>query len=235
MLHLFSGNDRDALKKAFDPLIREAQVSGSYRRHAGDTTVAMLDPYFTDSLFGETYTVLLDGFSLFPEDTRLFLISQLSSMKESQNVFIVLDEKFSKELKDGAKHHRVEIVDYSIREAPSLPSVFGFTDRYLARDKKEAWLSFVGLQREGVAGEEIHGALFWAVKTVFLVKTVGLGKSAEELGMKPYPYQKAKNFSTKWSVEDITRSLKDLTRILEETRIQGGDLSIALESFVLRT
>jgi DNA polymerase III delta subunit len=233
MLKLFSGNDYEARKKAIAAMIKGSQEDGSYRRHAGDLTVPMLDPYFSESLFGETYVVVLDGLSLFPEETRTYLLSQIGAMLDSNHSFIVIDEKFTKEWKDEAKKQKTEITDFSAEERYAGASVFGFTDLYLSRDKKGAWIAFTKLIREGSAPEEVHGALFWAVKSLFLVVSGTLGRSAEELGMKPFPYQKMKGFAQKWTKEEARDALRSMTGLLESTRKSGGDLGISLERFIL--
>ncbi len=233
MLKLVSGNDHVAIKKAIDVITKESQNDGSYRRHIGDLTLHMVDPYFSESLFGETYTVFFDGFSMFPEEVKGFLSSQLLVMADSGNQFIIFDEKFSKELKDEAKKQKIAIEDFSREEKITGPSVFAFTDMYLSRDKKGAWLLLTRLFRDGAAPEEVHGALFWAIKSLFLATTGTLGKNAEELGMKPYPYDKSKRFGAKWTREEVGSALKEMTTMLETTRKSGGDLGIALERLVL--
>jgi DNA polymerase III delta subunit len=234
MLHLFSGNDFGEIRKATHPLTQASQQDGSYRRHAGEVTVPMLDPYFTESLFGETYTIVLDGFSLFSEDVRSFLVSQLQSMVQSQNTFLLVDEKFPKELKDEAKKQKSPIVEYSLRETTNTPSVFGFTDQYLSRDKKSSWLLLTRLFQDGVAPEEVYGALYWATKTLFLAKIGRLGHTPDELGMKPYPLEKARKHGAKWQEHEVRETLSQLVSLLESTRRNGGDLGIALESFILK-
>ncbi len=233
MLSLFSGNDHRAIRQALEPVINAPQKDGSYRRHIGDVSIAMLDPYFSDSLFGETYVVHLDGVSAFSEEVKVLLSMHMKTMLDSNNHFILFDEKFSKEFKDEAKKLKIPIVDHSQETKESGPSVFAFTDLYLTRDKKGAWLSLIRLFREGAVPEEVHGALFWAVKSLFLVQGEALGTNAEELGMKPYPYQKSQRFAVKWTSDEVAGAVRELTGMLEKTRKEGGDLGVSLERFVL--
>jgi len=233
MLKLFSGNDHKAIKKALAPLVVGSQKEGTYRRHAGDITVPMLDPYFSESLFGETYLVLLDGLSLFSEEVKIFLLAQVGMMSDSSHQFIVVDEKFSKEFRDEAKKYKIPIELFSVEERSTGLSVFTFTDLYLGRDKKGAWLALTRLFREGAAPEEVHGALFWAIKSLYLAVTGSLGNDPTALGMKPFTYEKSKRFGAKWTREEVSETLKHLSSMLESTRKTGGDLGIALERLVL--
>jgi len=233
MISLYSGNDHVAIKKALSSVLEESRKDGSYRRHVGDLSIAMLDPYFSESLFGETYVVHLDGVSIFTEETKVFLVAQMRAMLDSGNHFILVDEKFSKEFKDEAKKLKIAINDHSQDAKETGLSVFTFTDLYLAKDKKGAWLSLTRLFRDGAAPEEVHGALFWAVKSLFLATNGSLGSSPEELGMKPYPYQKSKRFGAKWTNDEIMAALRELTHTLETTRKSGGDLAMSLERLVL--
>jgi hypothetical protein len=234
MLILFSGNDHIAIKKALEPHTKESERDGSHRRHTGEVTLSMLDPYFSESLFGETYVVVLDGISLFAEDVRGYLVGQMGTMLESGNTFILVDEKFSKEFKDEAKKQKINVEEFTKKEKEAGYSVFAFTDLYLARDKKGAWLALTRLFREGAAAEEVHGALFWAVKSLYLVTASGLGEGPEALGMKPYTYEKTKRFASKWGKEEASSTLKEMTHLLETTRKNGGDLGMALERLVLQ-
>jgi hypothetical protein len=233
MLKVFSGNDFSSRKKAVLLHTKESQENGSYRRHAGELTISILDPYFSESLFGETYTVVFDGISLFSGDVQDFLLAHVSEMHGSENTFLVVDEKFSKEWKDEFKKHKVSHEEYSQKESFEGGEVFRFTDLYLSRNKKEAWMTYTRLIRGGSAPEEVHGALFWAVKSLFLVVSGALGGTPEELNMKPYPYQKMKGFSSKWEKGEIKNSLRALSELLEFTRKQGGDLNVSLERFLL--
>lgn len=232
MLILLSGNDHLSIKKALEPHVRESEHSGSHRRHTGEVTLAMLDPYFSESLFGETYVVLLDGISLFASDVQEYLVGQMRTMLESGNTFILVDEKFPKDIKDEAKKQKVAIAEFTKKDKEVGYSVFTFTDLYLSRDKKGAWLALTRLFREGAAPEEVHGALFWAIKSLFLVTDSGLGGDPESLGMKPYTYDKIKRFG-KWKKDEVATTLRRMTSILETTRKSGGDLGMALERLVL--
>jgi hypothetical protein len=233
MLKLLSGNNRKAIKKALDPLVVEGQKDGTYRRHLGDVTIPMLDPYFSESLFGEIYTIVLDGVSLFSEEVKSFLILQVGVMANSSHQFIIIDEKLSKEFRDEAKKHKISVEIFSEEEKHTGLSVFALTDLYLGRDKKGAWLALTRLFREGTAPEEVHGALFWAVKSLYLVMTGTLGNNSVSLGMKPFTYDKSKRFAPHWTKEEVSKTLKHISSMLESTRKTGGDLGIALERLVL--
>jgi len=110
------------------------------------------------------------------------------------------------------------------------PNVFGFTDAFLAGNKKQMWIGYRKLLSEGVVVEEIHGALMWAVRSALIsAKT----KSATEAGLKPFVYTKSKRVAEKLGVEKIEQYSRELVGGYHRARMGDGNLEMNLEMLLL--
>jgi len=112
-----------------------------------------------------------------------------------------------------------------------LPSVFELTDAFALGDRKNAWILYRKLVESGSAAEEIHGALSWQARAMVLASKA---KTAEEAGLKPFVYSKAKRAASKMTVEQTEEISRELVKILHTSRMGGGDLEDLLEVFLLK-
>ena len=110
------------------------------------------------------------------------------------------------------------------------PNVFGFTDAFLAGDRKKTWIGYRKLISEGVAPEEIHGALMWAIRSALIsAKT----KSATEAGLKPFVYSKSKRAAEKLGIEKVEQYSRELVAAYHQARSGVGELGLNLELVLL--
>ncbi len=115
---------------------------------------------------------LINGVSLFGEATIIFciqlgevasskeeLVRLLDSMKSSSNIFII-DEPFADvHLFNKLSKVSTKVIDAREEKIKDV-SIFTFCDSFVARDKKQAWVDFLELKKNGSA-EAIQGALWW--------------------------------------------------------------------------
>ena len=86
-------------------------------------------------------------------------------------------------------------------------NIFTLTEALATRDKKNAWILYRKALASGMVPEEIFWKLVWQAKSLLLAKST---KTAEDAGMKPYPYSKAKSALRNWQdgeLEDLSRKL----------------------------
>ena len=84
---------------------------------------------------------------------------------------------------------------------------------------------------EGVAPEEIHGALAWQARAMVLASKT---KTAAEAGLKPFVYSKAKSFVARLTPEKTENLSRELVSLYHESRAGRGALADLLESFLLK-
>jgi hypothetical protein len=80
------------------------------------------------------------------------------------------------------------------------------------------------------AVEEIHGVLFWQVKSMLLATRA---KDAEDAGMKAFPFGKAKRFAKNYSPEELVQLSRAMLEVSHEARRGVHDFSLALERLLL--
>ena len=126
-----------------------------------------------------------------------------------------------------------EIEKFDLKRVAEEPpgNVFALTDAYTAGDRKKSWVLYRSLINAGSSAEEIHGALSWAVRGMILA---GKTRSAEEAGMKDFPYRKAKGAVARVGVSQAEKSSEELVDLYHQARSGNGDLEDLLEAFLLR-
>ncbi len=187
---------------------------------------------------------LLDGQGLFSQryiielrhlfekaETAESVISFLPEIAESENIFIWVDRDVdAKKIKEIEKH-AAKVQQFSEDKKAEKPTfnVFSLADAICERNKQKLWV----LYRDALnyfPPEEIHGTLFWQIKSLLLaIKT----KNAEEADMKAFPYNKAKAGAKKYSENEIEQLTTSLIEVSHEARRGKRDFEIALERWVL--
>jgi len=110
---------------------------------------------------------------------------------------------------------------------------FAITDAIGARDKKAAWVEFEKVRRQGAAMEEVHGTIFWAVKSMYIAATA-TKEEAIATGMKEFTYRTYLNFAKKYLVSELKEKLGELKEMYHRAHRGEGELDVALESFLLK-
>lgn len=233
MLYLFHGTDT---KKAHDKAYGLAQSLLSKKPDASlfslgkddwnkDRIAELLQ---SQGLFMGNYIVFVDMRSFLADDTDVFM-SYIHEIKESPHIFIVLGGKIDKKILKEFEKKSQKVQEYSI-PAPEEKKDFRMTDALGNRDKKNLWVLYQEALRMGKEAEEIHGLLFWQVKNMLLALN---SKTAEEAGMKPYPYTKAKQALKNYSKEDLYNLSQALVYEYHNARLGKGELETGIEKVIL--
>jgi hypothetical protein len=210
MLILFTGTDRKKARAALDAAINKAAKKDTRVVRISDSnTVADLQASLEGGgMFAEERVVVFDSV-LTSDEMKDVLLAALPAMRESQEMFFILEEKpltaMRKQLEKYSEKSETFDAGKSVRE----DNFFAVANAFRAGKKKELW---VLLQREyalGKAPEMLHGTFFWAAKQMVL---------------KPR------------APSDTARGKKliaELAALPHEAHRRGEDLEYALERFVL--
>ena len=95
---------------------------------------------------------------------------------------------------------------------------------------KDAWVLLQKALDTGGVPEEIHGMLFWQVKSMILAVS---SKTAGEAGLNPFVFRKSLSFAKNFTEEELKNLSARLVSIYHDARRGGDELAIALEKFVL--
>lgn len=189
----------------------------------------------SQALFGEKTIVIFDGLLSNKEHEEYFK-NKRKALASSPNIFIIREEKVGKKTQDifARQVEKIAIFDGEKRYKEEGFSIFSLADAVGARDKKKAWLLLQKAFAEGVEPEQIYGTLFWQTKTLTLVKKADHeGVAPHTLGLNPFVLRKAQRFAKNYSQKECTALLSQLIEAYHNARAGRGELSPALERFVL--
>jgi hypothetical protein len=150
-------------------------------------------------------------------------------LANSEHTFVVLDKTILAADKKIFTKFAKSITEYK-KESLSEFNQFALTDALALRDKRKLWLLLQESLRVGSATEEIIGILWWQLKTMRLAAKAS---SAEEAGMKDFPYRKAKGALEKFPLSLVEAKARSLTKLYHDARWGRGDLNQQLEIWVL--
>jgi len=109
-------------------------------------------------------------------------------------------------------------------------NIFLLSDAIASRKKKDAWIIYQKALAGGLTPDEIFWNIEWQIKTLLLALRT---KSAEEAGMKNYPYSKAKANLKHWTQEELENFLKELLVGYHEARRGKEEMETLLEKMIL--
>jgi hypothetical protein len=181
-------------------------------------------------LFQNRYIVELAGMfagEYFPNPKEAIV-----KIKESKNIFLVLEEKLPKKIFDLLKESAERITEektVSTKPAKNF-SAFSLADALIERDKKRLWVLFREAVSRGYKIEELHGILFWQTKTILLAHKTS---SAKEAGLKPFPYQKASSAKKKYTQKESEDLLHAFSQAILEGRSGTSSFENSLERVIL--
>lgn len=181
-------------------------------------------------LFSDKYIVQLSRL-LESDEISEELMIYLKDIHQSENIFIMTETKISPKILKVLEKNSQKIEEHNEKEVFKKPefNIFSLADAMGGRDKKKMWMLYIEALNH-FAPEEIHGTLFWQVKSMILASKT---KSADDSGLKPFVYSKAKKFSENYSEEELGNLSSRLVETLHQSRRGKYDFKIALERLIL--
>ncbi len=236
MIYLFYGTDIDARNRGVQEFLDrfDHEVVEFSDTHFSETEIASHAE--NQGLFSETATILLRD-TLQQKELASFILDRLPAFAASGNIFVVVDRELSKDTLAALKEHtqKTEVFDLAKKafEKQSF-NVFSLTDALAMRDKKRTWVLYQESKRQDVEAEQVHGILFWQIKSLLLVKdTKGTPEEVKQSGLNPFVYKKALAAAKHFSKEELNNMSIQLTDIYHNARKGRSELSVSLEQFIL--
>src|SRR5690606_30892279 len=90
-------------------------------------------------------------------------------------------------------------------------NIFALADALRVKDSKKLWLLLQEARASGQEAEAIFGTLWWQVKAIVLA---GTSASANEAGLKPFVYSRAKSAAIK--TEEAQSLLRQMVHLQTE-------------------
>jgi DNA polymerase III delta subunit len=229
MLKVFYGTDRtkvrDAAQVACDLVVGVQTIIDDSSYEPGQLSNAL----GANSLFGGEQCFVLDT----PSGEEVFFTEVLASLKEmaeSQNTFIVLEGGLLADPKKKYAKHANEIAEFSLDKVERF-NAFGLAEALAKKDKKNLWVLLSQARANNLRDEEIVGMLWWQLKSLRLAK---LTRTAEEAGMKSFPYDKAKRALSGFKDGEVEALSRSLLELYHDGHQGLRDMDLALEEWVLK-
>lgn len=229
MLYVITSEDYSFFQKEKDAIQKEKNLAAEYVIDDVLNLGTVVDQFGQESFF-ETPKHLIVFKYIFEEADEEYFTQVVSLLNRYGHAVIVYEYTLSKELKSfvtnqGALHR--EYKKPAAKESTISP--FGFTDLFIKRDKKNAWIMLSQMAEEGATMGQIGAALHWALKTLFLTKT---GKEADNPDIKPYTWNKMKRETSKWTEGEIRQTLRELLFISGAEQFDEEAFRMRLEQMV---
>ena len=240
MIYLFYGQDKEqARQKAngvVQTLLKKRPDASLFKLNSDTWQEAAFDEYVGgQGLFVQKYIVILDR--LFEnKEIKEYVIERLKILKASENIFIVIENSLDK-VTLGKFEKTAEKIqafgegkDAVAKGKKPEFNMFAMTDALGARNQKRLWILYQQALRHDVVSEELHGILFWQVKSMLLAT---LSKDVKESGLNPFVYGKAKNYAKNFTLSELKKISSQLVAMYHQAHRGEVDFDIALEKFFL--
>jgi len=231
MLYSYFGTDVvGARSKAHEFLDRHSAQGAVIERITpeGYAEESLRDALGSASLFGGEQIFVIDTPSA-EKEMFDFVFDNLDIFAESPNTFVLIEEKLLAPQKKKLEKYAEECVEVTATAKQAF-NPFALSDAFLRRDKKSLWLLLQDAKENGMPSEQTAGLLFAQIRSLRLAERAS---SAEEAGLKPFVWSKAKSGLSKFKVGELDSLSSGLVTIYHDGHSGKQDFELALERWVL--
>lgn len=246
MIYLFYGQDTEqARHKAngvVESLLKKRPDASLFRLDSDTWQEAAFDEYVgSQGLFAQKYIVVLDR--LFEKkEIKEYVVERLKILKASENIFIIIENTLDKATLTKFEKNAEKIQSFGEEKEGIAKSganknkksgefnMFAITDALGARNQKRLWTLYQQALRHDVVSEELHGILFWQIKSMLLA---AMSKDAVEAGLNPFVFSKAKNYAKNFSLSELKKISSQLVTMYHQAHRGEVNFDVALEKFFL--
>ena len=230
MLHIFCGPDTKVVREDAWMFIQKYTDTG-HEIHRVDVmnyeSGMVADLCESVSLFGTPSVYLLDN----PRSVSGCweeVIAMQEVMASTLSPFVVIEDTIP-----AAEKKRFK-VQTKWSESKRVPvdrfDSFRAAKALAKKNKRALWISLQEARTAGVSAEELIGVLWWQLKMIPLTQ---ITQSADQAGVKEYPYQKAKQAAQRYSHEKILELIRTLLMVYHDGHGGIRDIDQALEEWIL--
>lgn len=241
MIYFVTGEDREKVSKTAHGLtdILQKKRPGAllFRMTGDDWNKDSFDGTATgQGLFESKYIIVLD--SLFKnEEAAEYLENKLEDLKKADHAFVFIEYGANATTKKLLKKYSEKVWEVETHSVPKGTTagqekfnIFSLTDALGERNQIRLWSLYQKALMSGSEPEEIHGILFWQIKSLLLAAQ---SKTADEAGLKPFVWSKAQRFLKNYSTDELKKISSNMVDFYHLSRIESGSLEDSLEEFVI--
>lgn len=228
MLHVYYGTDVDTVRKTALGVLAKNNSETEKIEHSSYVPGLLPSILGSAPLFGKAPAYLIDN----PSNAEGFFeecVSLAKDLSDSNTLFVIVEKTVLVASKKKFESAGAILGEYK-KTAQEDFNTFAMADALANKDKRTLWLLLQKAKVEGLVSEEIIGTLWWQLKTMRLAANA---KTADEVGLKEYPFKKAKSSLVKFPLIEIEKKSRELLRIAHESRRGLSDLELGLEAWVL--
>lgn len=236
MIHFFYGENstkaREEMHSFLDTLFVKNPDAPMFEMNAESWSEEKFGELLASrGLFGGGSVIVLDSL-LQDIDAEGTVLEKLKEMKDSPNIFVIIEGKLTKVTAERVAKKTETTQESTVEKIAKKIEFdrFALSDALGRRSKKDAWVLLQKSFDAGGVAEEIHGMLFWQVKSMILAVS---SKTAGEAGLNPFVFRKSLSFAKNFTEEELKNLSSRLVSIYHEARRGGDELGMALEKFVL--
>jgi len=233
MLYTFYGNDTKLVREKASTLIASLLAKKPEALHIRITESEWTNSTLTETiesqgLFSDKLIVQFDN--LLGTAACESIIESISNIQNSQNIFVFVESALDAKSKKILEKYSEKIQEHLSSESEEkAPTLFALADAFGRRDKKMLWVEFQKAVLRGTASEEIHGMIFWQLKSMCIASKT----NSVESGLKPFVYTKSKQYSKNFTEQELSAVSGKLVSMYHDAHRGLVDFKSALEIFVL--
>lgn len=237
MIYLFYGEDTSKGRK------KAREIFESLRAKKPDASFGEL---LAEGLVPEKLEELCGGQGLFENKCVVFCDGIFSdmlardiaepfidSLAESTNIFILFEPSLTKALLTKIEKKSEKTQEFSDKAPESAKknfNIFSLADAVAGRKAESAWIIYREAIERGLVPEEIHGTIFWQIKSIMLAASSG---SPVESKLSPFVYMKAKSAAKNFSLVELSQFSNNLVSMYHDAHRGKNNFELELEKFLL--
>lgn len=248
MIYLLHGTDteksRNKLRELVAVMMKKKPDAGHMKMNDEDFDASRLDELagvaglFTSKVIVEMDNVFRN------KEAKEIILDKIKEIKESENIFIFLEEKLDKKSLEKFEKHSEKIQVFGKESDGRIFGVgdtgknfnindfniFAVGDAFGRRDKKGLWVLYQKATRRSIPTEEIHGLISWQARAMLLASR---SNNVSDSGLKPFVYQKSSGFARNFKPDELENLSLKLVSIYHDARRGKMNPENALEKFIL--
>jgi DNA polymerase III delta subunit len=234
-IHIFLGDDGvrsgDALRRAVDAAkAKDPNALVSRFDGVAFDPALLREALVNQSIFGGGNIVIIDNICEHKEGEEFY--REMEKWEGITNTVFIRERACPKDILSLLKSAGV-IEEFPLKKVSEQKNAFAIADAVAMRDKRSAWVELVKLERAGAAMEEVHGMIFWAVKSLYICATQTKDE-ALKAGVKEFTYRTYQPRSKKFLVSELEEWLGELKEMYHRAHQGDAELSLFLEQFLLK-
>ncbi|MBL7045979.1 MAG: hypothetical protein ISR99_03055 [Parcubacteria group bacterium] len=160
------------------------------------------------------------------------IVKSLKEFGESESIFIFLEGTLDKKTLSKFEKYGEKAQEFSSTVVKAKPdfSIWSLGDALGRRDKVALWSKYREALGRGISVEEIHGVLFWQVKSMLITAS---SISVRDSGLNPFVFKKSEGFLKNYKESELSSLSNSLIAVSHDARRGRHTFEIALESLTL--